>query len=538
MRKKIVFEQKVIARIKKPDLIMGKKTNIKSIFPIICLIVQFIACQTEGSKNSSFQIKQLEQAENNQDMEAIGSIFDDQAIMYTSDLMPVKGLKGIRSIYEFVFDRNELEKGEYRVDSTRRMEDQIFEYGRLFTKRMERDAIDQPFMAIFKPVKEAYKIAEISFGNEADLKKELPNLIEPTGNYQIGLRNYFYDEKQSGNNRLLSFQVWYPTLSQSSEKMPFRCKTVVSHLSDFLELPPFAISYFSEIESHTIWHASPISGTKFPVLIYNHGYGGFSQVYQTVFEDLVSNGYIVVSIGHQDESALLIKEDGEVISNRPENAFYAQRASELNSTEIGQWQSTILSSDQTKDNSKAYLEMLKLTPLHNESTRLWASDTRTVLEKLADINTEGGQLSGIFDLEKMGIFGHSLGGATAGQLSYGNTPFKAGINLDGFQFGDLFYQQLKIPFLFVSSNPEGDRYLRASNFINKSTKDGYQVSIQGFSHDNFTDLKYITEGDSIAMELQRKLVKTFFDQYVKGLPERVENLEKEFEQITVRSSNL
>jgi dienelactone hydrolase len=415
--------------------------------------------------------------------------------------------------------------------------DQISEYGQLITNRIGTDAIQQPFKAVFNPSNGVYKITNISFGNEADLKIELPTLLKPTGNFQIGQRTFFYDEKQSGNNRLLSFQVWYPTLAQSSEKMPFRSPSVLSHLSDFLGFPPFAISYFSEIQSHTTLNAPPISEENFPVLLYNHGYGGFTQVYQSVFEYLVSHGYIVVSIGHQDESALLIKENGEIIPNRPDNDFYMKRAPELTGSEIGRWQSMILSSDQTSDNTAAYREMLKLTPLHNESTRLWASDTRTVLKKLKKINSYGPHLSGIFDLGRVGVFGHSLGGATAGQLSYGNTQVKAGINLDGFQFGDLFYNQLQIPFMFVSSNPEENRYLHASTFIKKSRSDGYQISIRGFSHDNFTDLKYITEGDKRAMELQRKLIKKFFDKYLKGLKVSVESLEIEFEEITIHPSN-
>ena len=283
--------------------------------------------------------------------------------------------------------------------------------------------------------------------------------------------------------------------------------------------PTFVTSYFSEIESNTIPNAPTIPNTSFPILIYNHGYGGFTQVYQTVFEELVSHGYIVVSIGHENESALLIKENGDVISNSPDNEFYSQRAPELDGAEIGRWQSVILNSDDIDENNEAYSKMLQLTPLHNESTNLWESDTKAALDKI-------------------GIFGHSLGGATAGQMCFGNTVIKAGINLDGFQFGDLYNNELEVPFLFVSSNQEGNRYLRALTFIENSKKDCYQVAIKGFSHDNFTDLKYIIEGDKRAMELQRALVKSFFDKYLKGLSIDLKELENEFKRITISHTRL
>jgi dienelactone hydrolase len=504
--------------------------------PIIFLILSslLVSCNGQEAKIDSYQIKRLEKAENSRSVEAIKALFDANAILYTTELMPVKGKKAIVSVYEFIFSQGNVENVRYGVDSTNTFEERHYEYGRLSTQRVGQNDMVQAFKVVFERRNDEYKIVEISFGEEDQLKKELPKMLAPSGDFQVGQRTYFFNKKESGNGRLLSFQVWYPTNSKSPQKLPFRTEAVISNASDFLGFPSFATSYFSEIESHTILNAPSIPEKKFPVLIYNHGYGGFTQVYQTVFEDLVSHGYIVVSIGHENESALLIKENGEVIPNSPDNEFYAKRSPELNGAEIGRWQSLILNSNKIDENTKAYREMLKLTPLHNESTRLWASDTKAAIEKLRTLNHEGKNLSGIFDLNKMGIFGHSLGGATAGQLCFGNTSLKAGINLDGFQFGDLFHNKLEVPFMFVSSNQEGDRYLRASTFIKNSSQDCYQISIKGFAHDNFTDLKYILEGDKEAMELQRSLVKSFFDIYLKAKVESLKELEKEYERIELK----
>jgi hypothetical protein len=113
---------------------------------------------------------------------------------------------------------------------------------------------------------------------------------------------------------------------------------------------------------------------------------------------------------------------------------------------------------------------------------------------------------------------------------------KAGINLDGFQFGDLHTQSLSVPFMFVSSNREEDRYLRALTFMDNAKNDCYQVAIKGFSHDNFTDLKYVLEGDRKAIELQRDLIKTFFDKYVKGITADIKALEKSYEELAITSN--
>jgi dienelactone hydrolase len=502
---------------------------------IVCLL---FSCTAKESKNDVYRIKQLETAENEKNITAIEDVFSATAILYTTELMPVNDSNGIVSLYEFIFSRNDVENLEYKVESTDTAGQLYFEYGKLITKKIDQEIVSHPFKAVFEKQKNEYKILEISFGEEEQLKKELPKMLEPTGIYNVGEQTFFYNKFQSGNERLLSFQIWYPTNDDSIEKQPFRTDEVVSNLSEFLGLPPFVLSYFSAIESNTISNAQAIPDEKFPVLIYNHGYGGFTQTYQTVFEELVSHGYIVVSVGHENESALLIKENGEVLGNNTDNEFYSKRAPELNGLEIGRWQSTILNSNNIEENDEAYKKMLQLTPLHNESTILWADDTKKVLEKIRTINAEDENLQGIFNIDKIGIFGHSLGGATAGQMCFGLPEIKAGINLDGFQFGDLYENELEVPFMFVSSNQEGNRYLRALTFIENSKQDCYQVVLKEFSHDSFTDLKFITEGDKEVMELQRVLVKSFFDKYLKGLSIDLKELENKFNRISINYSKI
>ncbi len=503
---------------------------------LLLVVSLLFSCSGQETKNDCYKIKRLEKAENAKSIKVVEDIFDVNAILYTTELMPVKGKSGIVSIYEFVFSRNDVKNVEYKVDSINRIGKLYYEYGKLTTRKVDQNSIYQPFKAVFEKQNNDFKILEISFGEAEELKKELPKMLKPTGVYKVGQQTFFYNKSQSSNGRLLSFQIWYPTNSVSNEKQPFRTEQVISSVSAFLGFPTFVTSYFSEIESNTISNAPTIPNKSFPVLIYNHGYGGFTQVYQTVFEELASHGYIVVSIGHENESALLIKENGDVISNSPDNEFYSQRAPELNGTEIGRWQSIILNSNETEENKRAYKEMLKLTPLHNESTRLWESDTKSTIKKLEHINDSDENIRGIFDLDRIGIFGHSLGGATSGQMSFGKTSIKAGINLDGFQFGDLYQNRLEVPFMFVSSNQEDERFLRALSFVENAKRDCYQVAIKGFAHDNFTDLKYIIEGDKTAMELQRTLIKRFFDKYLKDKKIDIKELETEYEQLSISSS--
>ena len=487
-----------------------------ALISVVISIMLNVSCQNHNTQTSEKHlVRKLEKAENLKDIKLIESFYDEDAILFTPDLMPISGKKSVVSIYEFIFSRGNIESVKYIVDSTFNKQNNIVEQGVTITKKSGQSADTNVFKAVFKEVDNEYKIAEIHFGKEENIKHELPKFIEPTGKYQVGQKTFFFDKENSGNSRLLSFQVWYPTQTDSDNKAIYQNKEVVEASAQFLGFPLFMINYFSKMKSNSYINTPVFPDKKFPVLLYNHGYGGFTSVYQTVFEDLASHGYIVVSIGHEDESALLIVEDGVVISNSPQNEFYAKRAPELNGSEIGQWQNIILNSDDVNKNRKAYQEMIKLTPLHNESTRLWQSDTKAAYAKLLEIDKTDKNLKGAFDFEKVGAFGHSVGGAVAGELAYNCSATKAAINLDGFQFGDLANNKLKVPFMFVSSNRERNRYLRTSSFMDDSETDCYQVAIKGFSHDNFTDLKYLLEGNSRMIEMQREIIRNFFDKYLK-----------------------
>lgn len=496
------------------------------------------SCSETGQPDAHYKIKALEHAENSKDTAAVSATFLPDALLYTTDLMPVKGRDAIVSIYDFVFSRNDLESVRYQVDSAFTKEGHYEECGMVITNRTGQGVSRQAFHAVFEKEEDRYLILSMAYGDKDEIKKELPRMLAPTGAYGVGMKHCFNERNETANARMLSFQIWYPTPTGEGDKLPFRNEEVIKAMAEFMGSPQFALSYFSQIESYAVLDAPVVEDKNFPLLVYNHGYGGFTQVYQTVFEDLASHGYVVVSIGHEDESALLIKEDGSVRANKPDNPFYTKRAPELNGPEIGQWQHIILNSDQPKQNELAYRKMLELTPLHNESTRLWAEDTRAVIKILKQNSAGANRPEACMDFGRMGIFGHSLGGATAGELSYGDALFKAGINLDGFQFGNLYGTSLGIPFLFVSSNPEGDRFLRASTFIDRSLADAYQVALETFSHDSFTDLKFILEGDEEAMKLQRILIRSFFDRYLKDRMVDLNELENTFDNLEIKYSNV
>jgi pimeloyl-ACP methyl ester carboxylesterase len=82
---------------------------------------------------------------------------------------------------------------------------------------------------------------------------------------------------------------------------------------------------------------------------------------------------------------------------------------------------------------------------------MWTADTRFVVDQLYRLNAadRSGRFTGRLDLDRLGMVGHSLGGATALQFCHEDSRCKAGINVDGIPFGSVIREGLSQPFLFL-----------------------------------------------------------------------------------------
>jgi len=493
-------------------------------FKITFVFLSFVilaSCQNkkQNINNTNSIIEKLAIIENTNDSELLAQLLHHDAIVYIPDAPIIYGREVIIDLFKYSWSQDNSSFNSYRVDSIKENNKGLIEKGIYFYK--DNKGIKKSMSLKITCIKKENSVLlkEINYNNS---KKEIQNLPKPTGEYQIGQSTHYYEVSES-RKRPIAFQIWYPLENDSNDKIAYQSKNVARSISNFLGWPSFNNSFTVLMRSNSIENAQVISNQKFPVVIYNHGYGGFSSVYQTVFEDLASNGYMVVSLGHKDESAMLIKEDGSVIENSSKNRFYIKRQPELNGREIGFEQAVILNSNNSDEVTKAYKKLVQLSPLHTESVNLWTLDTKNVIRELRKINKNHKQLRGSFDFDEMGIFGHSVGGATAGELA-SETLFKAGINIDGFQFGNLIYSNLKIPFMFISSNQEGDRYLRVSPFAINNSHDLYHTIISEFTHNSFSDLCLFTPNGEKDIQLQRELILSFFNKYLKNENVKLTNL--------------
>jgi pimeloyl-ACP methyl ester carboxylesterase len=143
-------------------------------------------------------------------------------------------------------------------------------------------------------------------------------------------------------------------------------------------------------------------------------------------------------------------------------------------------------------------------------------------------------------MTRVGVFGHSFGGATALQFCHDDPRCKAGIDVDGQPFGNVIQDGLRQPFMILlsdhgdSSAPDGRRiWANIQSIYDRLPPDGrLRIAIRGANHFLFSDdgallkshlvLRALRMAGVVGIDGRRQLavtsycVHSFFDAYLEG----------------------
>ena len=245
---------------------------------------------------------------------------------------------------------------------------------------------------------------------------------EGTGEHQVGITSYsLVDESReetfteaAGDKREVLVTVYYPAEpAPDAEPAPY----AEGALRDLLVIPAEQVDL---IQTQLYADAPPADGS-FPVLIFSPGMGALPVNYTSLFTEVASHGYVVAAVWHPYSTAVTVFPDGRVIAANEEGylaPFIDPAASETATGRIGS---------------------------------VWVGDVIYVLDQLEQFNDTDPLLAGHLDLEQVGIFGHSFGGATAAEASYLDSRFRAAIDMDGPLFGNVEGGELEQPFMAMFS---------------------------------------------------------------------------------------
>lgn len=299
------------------------------------------------------------------------------------------------------------------------------------------------------------------------------SLPAPTGIYPVGTVTYDWtdtsrtDPFSPHQKRELVVQVWYPSIDDVSAPLaPYATKATLDALALELHIPPFLIEYLTLVKTHARVQA-PIASreSNYPLLLFSSGLESFRIQSTFLMERLASQGYIVASVDYPYESAAVVFADGHIALPK------IHMPSGISAAE---------------DHYKAQLVAIRV------------ADTRFVVDTFLHLNAAPHALwSGRIDVNHIGMFGHSLGGATAIQACQDDPRFKACLNLDGELRAQITH--LKQPVMFMeTTNEQWDSALDKNRQLQREEalfaspgNDRYKVVIQGAGHLNFTDLPLI-----------------------------------------------
>jgi predicted dienelactone hydrolase len=187
-------------------------------------------------------------------------------------------------------------------------------------------------------------------------------------------------------------------------------------------------------------------------------------------------------------------------------------------------------------------EQAQQAPCMSKLLTAWTADIAFVLDRLKRLNTSdsSGKFAGRLDLTRVGVFGHSFGGATAAQFCHDDSRCKAGINVDGQPFGSVIREGLRQPFMFIlsdhgdTSDPVSRQILaNIQSIYDRLPRDGrLRIAIRGANHFTFSDDDALLKSGIVRRTLRvlgmlgidgrRQLAVTayclhsFFDAYLKG----------------------
>jgi dienelactone hydrolase len=358
-------------------------------------------------------------------------------------------------------------------------------------------------------------------------------LPAPTGPFAVGRAIYDWSDDATldrlgpipGTKRELLVWVWYPAAAGPSattdDYLPVALRTEIERRSGVL-LGKFLTRDRSKVHGHSLRNAQ-VSRQQltYPVVMLRAGASLEVANYSTLAEDLASHGYVVVGFDAPYRTSIVAFPDGRIIhrlrENNPEHCL----------ERTGQEQEDCA----------------------NRLLRAWTADMAFVLDRMAQLNAwdPSGKFTTRLDMTRVGVFGHSFGGAAAALFCHEDSRCQAGIDVDGAPHGSVIQAGIDRPFMFLMSDHRGESdpesgQIRANiqSIYDRLPAEGrVQVVIQGANHFLFGDdgallkshlvLGMLRAFGVLGMEGRRQLAVTvycvdrFFDTSLKGIsPPRIE----------------
>ena len=303
---------------------------------------------------------------------------------------------------------------------------------------------------------------------------------KPTGDKNIGTESielididrleWFTEDPQ--DLRKIMIQIWYPTDDLDGEKELYidYGKLRIEALASQFDYSPFLFKKLIDVETNSIKKAEPSTQSSFPLIIFSHGLGGNRTQNTVIIEELTSHGYVVIAIEHAYDANISIFDNGDVADYRSGINYERRNTQEITPEEF--W-------------------AIRLPQLETR-----AEDVSYIINQL-ELGNLPENIVNIIDLENIGVFGHSFGGATSIYSSYNDHRIDACVNLDGWMVvvpDEIVDNGINKNFMYLGQEQWDEKlnYQKLDKFVKSNTKSS-KILIPNTTHYDFSDAPHMTK---------------------------------------------
>ena len=326
------------------------------------------------------------------------------------------------------------------------------------------------------------------------------SLPAPTGRQPVGVTSLYLKDNSrpdpwvdSVPYRELMVSVFYPTNSANGTTKQYMTPLESERNLERQNIPGLPLDIMSTVQTNAVVDARP-AGKRHsaPLVVLTPGWTQPRATLTSWAEDLASHGYVVAVIDHTYENRATTFPDGHVTG--------------CAACEV--------------DDQPGFWEKLAQTR---------SADTSFVLDELLRAKRFN-----LIDPSRIGMTGHSAGGAITTQAMLADSRIRAGADIDGSVHVNIPDSGLSRPFMFMGSS---DFYVPGQQGPYDDWEQDWQhltgwkrwIMVAGTVHQSYTDLGVLADqlgvdlGASVdgdrAVAITRAYVRAFFDQHLRCKPQ-------------------
>lgn len=321
--------------------------------------------------------------------------------------------------------------------------------------------------------------------------------------YQVGTKRFDVTDQSreeklgpKTGKRMVTVRLYYPAVVAGEPLVEIPKKTVGEMYKD----------------------AQMVTGDKFPLIVYSHGYGAYLESNNHLCCKLAEQGYVVAAVGHLYESDKQTLADGtEIPTDKEAMGKVVQPRFKGTLASFGLLNTKGAAKETAEERYERFntFQQTYSTFLH-ERLPEWAADVDAVVEYLKKEYADN------IDFDKVGLTGHSFGGNAAYYMcQHFPEKYICGANIDGGLFGNFEGMRMQRPFLQICNR--GNEGVVSRALIKTDAPVRYEVFDQ-VTHIGFTDMaKYmrarVIKGALPWEEMDERLVRVhveFFEEWMKS----------------------